>query len=58
MPVRATATHNLAVLFETFALSERLADRLPELARTCFTRICRHESQRVTAWRSSISSKW
>jgi hypothetical protein len=47
-------THNLAVLFETFALSERLADRLPELARTCFARICRDQSQRVTAWHPQL----
>lgn len=47
-------THNLAVLFEAFALSERLGDRLPELARRCFTRICREQSQRVTAWRSQL----
>ncbi|MBP6830281.1 MAG: hypothetical protein KA978_05815 [Deltaproteobacteria bacterium] len=47
-------THNLAVLFEAFALSERLGDRLPELARRCFTRICRQQSQRVTAWRSQL----
>lgn len=47
-------THNLAVLFEAFSLSERLGDRLPELARRCFTSICREQSQRVTAWRSQL----
>jgi hypothetical protein len=47
-------THNLAVLFAALGLGEKLKPDLQELARRCFTWVCRRQQAQVTDWRPRL----
>ena len=47
-------THNLAVLVQELGLREGLRLQLDDLARGCFTWICRRQQQKIDAWRPRL----
>lgn len=47
-------THNLAALFGRLGLTRTLAPQLPELARRCFTWICRQQQIPMKDWRPRL----
>src|SRR5262249_36207684 len=47
-------TQNLAILFDTLNLAERLHDRLAEMARQCFAWICQRFQMKIDAWHGRL----
>jgi hypothetical protein len=47
-------TQNLAVLFESLHLAERLRDRLGEMVRHCFEWICRRQQMNSDTWHGHL----
>jgi hypothetical protein len=47
-------THNLAALFVVLGLDDAVRDDLPELARRCFTWVCRQQQLKRAAWPSGL----
>ncbi len=49
-------THNLASLWCALNMGDLLRSKLPELARSCYTWICRRQQLNLSDWRAELSS--
>ncbi len=54
--VQILTTHNLATLLGPLGLRAELEDSLPEMARTCFEKICRAMCRPIPSWRAQMQT--